>query len=363
MTYYKRTLGIFVPFLIIGLVSAFQGIFPIISVHLMTLWLACASVCVVVAGGLNTRQVARLLFYSVLIELVLSIILAVLFKSVGTSHDSRVSAGVSWNGVFQGRILLGMMASWGLLLSLFRKYVGWIPSLVMAACAALCLYESHAAGDVVAAASSLAFAVAIMLLRRTTLSTVSKAWTLGLGSLAAVTGVLTLSPIILKALGRDATLTGRTEIWQAYIPRALERPILGQGPGSFSVPSQVTAELFYRLAQWGDIRTPHSMYIALLGEVGVLGLAAALGAWFYVAFVLPFRTQNLTTLICGAGAVLIMVNGFSESSMLYEPSLSLFIFLMLFASRNDAPKIAPNSRYARGLATVRSGMPGGSGYL
>jgi len=340
LKYYKRALGIFLPFLIFGVVSAFQGIFPLYSLRLIIFWLACASVCVVVAGGLTLPQVARLLFYAVLLLLVLSIILALFVKNAGISHDSRVAGGAVWSGVFTGRIILGAMAAWGVLLVLLRKYVGWIATLVMLVCATLCLYESHAAGAIVAVATSLAFAVAIIQLRAMTLSTASKVLILGVGSAAAVAIVLTLTPIILTALGRDTTLTGRTDIWQLYLPKALEHPILGQGPGSFSEPSQITAEIFFRLGHLGEIRTPHSMYIALLGEVGILGLLAEVGALLYIAFVLPFRTPNSATLVCGAGAVLTLVGGLAESDMLYQPTLSLFFLMMLFASRGDAPRAA-----------------------
>jgi hypothetical protein len=80
------------------------------------------------------------------------------------------------------------------------------------------------------------------------------------------------------------------------------------------------------------------MYIALFGEVGALGLAAELGALFYIAFVLPFKTPNSVTLACSAGAILAMTEGLVEVDMLYAPTISLFIILFLFAIRGKSPE-------------------------
>jgi O-antigen ligase len=336
--YYARAVGVFLPFLAIGLISGLQGLFPLFSIRLLVAWVACASICVIVAGGLSQRQAVRLVFYVVLLEIILSIVLALFFKSAGVMPYNRAAGGIAWRGLFAINIALGMMAAWGAVLSLLRKFVGWPPTLAMLGCAMICLYEAHSAGAMFALVCSMAFAGVVLLLRRSSLSTISKVIVLGLGTVTALTVVVTVVPLILAALGRDPTLTGRTEIWQLYIPAALQHPILGQGPGSFSAPSDVTAALFYRLTYLGAIRTPHSMYIALFGEVGALGLAAELGALFYIAFVLPFKTPNSVTLACSAGAILAMTEGLVEVDMLYAPTISLFIILFLFAIRGKSPE-------------------------
>jgi O-antigen ligase len=329
--YYKAVIGLFFPMLLIGIVSSFFGVFPFVSLKIVILWLASITITVIAVGGMTRSQATKLIFYAILLELVASIALALFFKSAGQSADIRVEGGGSWRGAFDNRIALGIVAGWGLLLVFFRKDVGWIPTLVMLACGGLCLYEAHTAGATVAALGSLAFALAIGVLRRTTISPSLKALILAVASSAVATVIYVIMPMILEALNRDTTFTGRTTIWQAYLPRALEHPILGQGPGSFSAPSPITVELFLRLLNLGLIRTPHNMYIAMLGECGVLGLVALVGPLIYVACVLPFRRPNATTLICGAGAVSILLNGFVETQMLFSPGPSLFIFMMLLS--------------------------------
>ena len=64
-------------------------------------------------------------------------------------------------------------------------------------------------------------------------------------------------------IGRDATLTGRTEVWQNLLPVAMKHPILGHGFGGFW-----TAESrdFFMISE------AHSGYLDVLLEIGFVGL-------------------------------------------------------------------------------------------
>ncbi len=64
-------------------------------------------------------------------------------------------------------------------------------------------------------------------------------------------------------VGRDATLTGRTEVWQNLLPVAMKHPILGHGFGGFW-----TAESrdFFMISE------AHSGYLDVLLEIGFAGL-------------------------------------------------------------------------------------------
>lgn len=67
-----------------------------------------------------------------------------------------------------------------------------------------------------------------------------------------------------SALGRDATLTGRTEVWADVLPARSQRPLLGYGFGSFWTDAR--RELY-------DIPTAHNGYLDILLELGEVGLA------------------------------------------------------------------------------------------
>lgn len=67
-----------------------------------------------------------------------------------------------------------------------------------------------------------------------------------------------------SALGRDKTLTGRSEVWAELVPVVEQRPVLGCGFGSFWTSGR---QDFYR------INFAHNGYLDTLLELGAVGLA------------------------------------------------------------------------------------------
>jgi len=79
-----------------------------------------------------------------------------------------------------------------------------------------------------------------------------------------------------SVLGRDETLTGRTEVWALVIPARDRQPMLGYGFGSFWTD--------YR-RQLYDIPTAHNGYLDILLELGEVGLI------LYVCWLLSWMRQ------------------------------------------------------------------------
>jgi len=72
----------------------------------------------------------------------------------------------------------------------------------------------------------------------------------------------TLEPVT-DVLGRDATLTGRTDIWLRLLPVAMERSIVGHGFGGFW--TNTTREVYH-------ISEGHSGYLDVILDLGFFGL-------------------------------------------------------------------------------------------
>jgi exopolysaccharide production protein ExoQ len=79
-------------------------------------------------------------------------------------------------------------------------------------------------------------------------------------------------PVIATALGRDLTLTGRTDIWGVMFELIWERPLLGYGFNAVwqSWDNQVTAYL-WRTLEW-QCPYGHNGFMDLLAELGIVGL-------------------------------------------------------------------------------------------
>ena len=72
-------------------------------------------------------------------------------------------------------------------------------------------------------------------------------------------------------LGRDATFTGRTDIWQAILPVALRNSVLGVGYGSFWIKPPISYNLFIM------VNEAHNGYLDVFVELGLVGLILFLG--------------------------------------------------------------------------------------
>lgn len=66
-----------------------------------------------------------------------------------------------------------------------------------------------------------------------------------------------------SSFSRDNTLTGRTDIWAAILPIAMESPIWGCGIGGFWIPSRI--EIY-------GITECHNGYLELILELGFIGI-------------------------------------------------------------------------------------------
>ena len=140
-----------------------------------------------------------------------------------------------------------------------------------AASSAWALWITGSATAVVALAVAAGAAALPTVVRRTSLAVrvVAVAW---FGPLA-VAAVVTQVPTVLGLLGRDATLTGRTQIWALAGDAVAARPALGHG-----------ADAFWRSGYGDRLRWSfgesavhaHNAWIDLVLGLGVLGASVVL---------------------------------------------------------------------------------------
>ena len=77
---------------------------------------------------------------------------------------------------------------------------------------------------------------------------------------------------ILGALGRDATLTGRTELWAAVLDRIGQRPWLGYGYKAFWLSQdREAASYVWNVTQWRPAHS-HNGFLELGLDLGLVGL-------------------------------------------------------------------------------------------
>lgn len=98
---------------------------------------------------------------------------------------------------------------------------------------------------------------------------------IGFGVSTPLLGGATVASVS-SSLGRDNTLTGRTEVWAAVLPAVAQQPLFGYGFGSFWTDAR---------RQLYDIPTAHNGYLDILLELGAVGLI------FYTGWLLSCTRQ------------------------------------------------------------------------
>lgn len=96
----------------------------------------------------------------------------------------------------------------------------------------------------------------------------------GGGLIISVVGIALL-PTILQALGRDPTLTGRTEIWRVLIDSVMKRPFLGYGYYAFWQGLKGESGVAIHRLNW-TFGYAHNGYLEISLQLGLVGLAVFL---------------------------------------------------------------------------------------
>lgn len=109
-------------------------------------------------------------------------------------------------------------------------------------------------------------------MRRGVVFTLSTVW---FGAVLAGTGamVIVFAPeLVFQLLGRDATLTGRTDIWTVLMDAIAARPWFGYGYGAFWGPDSQPAYMVRLATEW-VVPTAHNGWLETALSIGLAGLA------------------------------------------------------------------------------------------
>ena len=142
----------------------------------------------------------------------------------------------------------------------------------------------------------------------------------------------------LSAMGRDASLTGRTDVWQTVLPYATNA-WLGAGYENFWVGERM--ELFDRLL--GGLNQAHNGYIEIYLNLGWIGLAllGAIIAGGYRRIIKALRYDPGTSGLKLAFFFICLVYNFTEASFKMQSPVWIFFLWAVIAAplASSLPKV------------------------
>lgn len=320
-----HVLKVFFPFWSIGLLAALFGFDPFTSLRYFTLWTLALVAAAMVGSELTPERGIKVLGYALLFLMLGSVVMALLVPSIGAQV---YGSGTVWRGLFTNKNQLGWVAALSLVISVVLvRRLGVKLSVLTGLAACACLLMSGSKGALVAALVTLGFTYLLgMLASRVTVG-FGIAVILFVFLVAGVFGLLVL-PNVLELLGRDMTLTGRTDVWSVFF-HSISRSIwFGEGPGAFTAVSPLTVPLAAKLQSLGAIVTPHNIYLGVLGDSGLFGLVGFLGLLFYITFVVPLSSQKSLALTTSAVGFLMMAHGMVETHEVFSPGIGWFLLAL-----------------------------------
>ncbi|MDP8916924.1 MAG: O-antigen ligase family protein, partial [Pseudomonadota bacterium] len=329
------------PLLLLALVSSEWSILPEVTVRravalsfttLFGLWLA---------ARFSWREAVGLVAGVSLVLAVGSCLMALLAPEIGT--HATIHAG-AWRGLWYEKNALGGAMALGVLACACAARLTPEGGRVWLGGAALC------AGLVVMSTSTTALLALVMIgvgfaliggMRRGAASAVTTVW-MALVAAGLAAGVFALAPdLIFQALGKDPSLTGRTEIWDAVLRRVQERPVLGYGFGAFWEDKGGPVGFVRNEVNW-SAPTAHNGWLELLLSFGWTGVG------LFALHLLVVAGAGLLSIPRGPEAywvviflALFVLFSLSESTILQQNNLSWALYVMTGAKllQRRAPEV------------------------
>jgi O-antigen ligase len=164
---------------------------------------------------------------------------------------------------------IGVLASTATALARPAQRLRWILN------AALCLglvIMSRSGTALLAIGLIFGATAGLSLLRRGPVIGVVTVFGLGTVAFGAVAAQMLAPGVFLAMLGKDPTLTGRTDIWAAILRQASDRPWLGFGYAAFWEKTSAPAA-FVRAETGWMVPSAHNGWLDMLVQLGAVGVA------------------------------------------------------------------------------------------
>lgn len=254
----------------ITLASVFWSDAPTVTLRRSLALIGTNLVGVYLSTRYNLKDQLHLLAWALGIGVVLSIVFALALPSYGIMSGTHQGA---WRGVYMhknpmGRIM-DLSAMVFLLLAITRHKYRWIMWAGFGLSVSLILLSTSKT----ALSGFLTLLLLLPLYRawrwRPTRAVPFFISVIIIGGSAA-TLFLENAEIILGAIGRDLTFTGRTDLWVSVLDKILERPWLGYGFGGFWLGWNGESADVWALNTWGPPHA-HNGFLDLLLDLGLLG--------------------------------------------------------------------------------------------
>ncbi|WP_400162842.1 O-antigen ligase family protein [Brevibacillus sp. TJ4] len=261
--------------LLMVLLSVLWSAAPDITLRRAVAFLGTNLVAIYIAARFTMRELFHLVVNALLIGALCSLFVAVLLPDKGVMLHEGSNA---WRGIFSHKNQLGRLMCLGAILSLIaaltQQWPRWIALGGFALCTTLLFMSGSRTAFVVFA--FLLLAIPVLCTFRWSPYLQLLIWMSVCFALTAfVLLVIPHAEGLLASLGRDLTLTGRTELWSIVAELLRERLWLGYGYSGFWLGWEGDSSYVWMVSMW-EPPNAHNGFLDAAVELGLIGLAIVL---------------------------------------------------------------------------------------
>ncbi len=338
----------------IVLASALWSQAPLVSLRSGTYYLLDTLFAIYLLSAFSLDELMDLMMMLGTTLAILSAVMVVAFPQYGIVQQTA-HHGV-WQGIFAEKN--DAAKNWIFLLTpVCNRNIFKPLSMLYAAIILLFLGMTHSVTAILVLAIYLVFMIGLPLLRRLSRRDLAVVAIAALSFVVLSVFILSqLAPQLVGLLGRDYTLTGRTEIWNVLLQSVQKQPMLGYGYASFWTGMTGESALVYMTIPW-NFAYAHNGFLEVLLQVGLIGLAAVLLMLFQAAanaLACLRESDSVGTHWLLGMVVLILLYNIDEGTILFYRSLMSVIFVMTCGGLALARARLREREYA---ATVVRNMP------
>jgi exopolysaccharide production protein ExoQ len=261
------------------------------------------------------------------------------FAIAALAHPLVLNASIdyptAWRGVYSSKNTLGGMSALGILIAVYALRQGYGSRLIAAAVIPgnlALLYLSQSATPLLLLLATAYVVVTASAFRQRNAAGSAMGVALVLIGILGIGLIVTQWADVLSALGRSATLTGRTRIWQMSLDNIAQRPWLGYGFGAFWRPAEFEARTMWQILHW-VVPHAHNLWLEIgleLGIVGMTGVTLVLLAAFYRAIRVLTAPAARHVVFCLALLTAIVIGNLTEYEFLKAGSSDWVLFVVAF---------------------------------
>jgi O-antigen ligase len=221
----------------------------------------------------STERLMRILVFTGVVTAFLSIVLVILLPAVGIYHRDDSGA---WQGITSHKNALGIAMAY-LLTPIFFIRASLLKKAIYVGTALFLIYKCQSRGAWFITAGMLLLVAWIGLFRRLKRNEKLLITLISISIVVVVVGLgIAYFEPIMKGIGKDPTMTGRTDIYIAVVKSIMKHPFFGYGMGAFWFGVNPESNAIAMEIHWPSIGYAENGVLEAWLQIGAIGLVLAM---------------------------------------------------------------------------------------